>query len=76
MRTVMVSYRVKSDRVQENEELVRAVYAQLHATDPTGLSYGTFKCEDGAKFVHIAEMQTARTHWRCSCLQGLPVRDR
>jgi hypothetical protein len=55
MRRVMVSYRVKPDRVAENEELVRAVYEELAATEPPGLRYGTFKREDGVSFVHIAE---------------------
>jgi hypothetical protein len=56
MRTVMVSYRVKPDRVAENEELVRAVYEELRSSAPEGLRYGTFKREDGVTFVHIAEM--------------------
>lgn len=56
MRRVMVTYRVKPDRVAENEELVRSVYEELAATQPTGLSYATFKREDGVSFVHIAEM--------------------
>jgi hypothetical protein len=57
MRTVMVRYRVKPDRVAENEELVRAVYEELRLSAPEGLRYGTFKCEDGVTFVHIAEME-------------------
>jgi hypothetical protein len=55
MRRVMVSYRVKPDRVQENEALVRAVYDELHSANPAGLRYGTFKRDDGVTFVHIAE---------------------
>jgi hypothetical protein len=56
MRRVMVSYRVKADRVAENEDLVRAVYEEIAAAEPAGLSYGTFKMQDGVSFVHIAEM--------------------
>jgi hypothetical protein len=56
MRRVMVSYRVKPDRVAENEELIRAVYEELHSSAPQGLRYGTFKRDDGVTFVHIAEM--------------------
>jgi hypothetical protein len=55
MRRVMVSYRVKPDKVAENEELIRAVYEELAATAPGGLRYGTFKREDGVSFVHVAE---------------------
>jgi hypothetical protein len=57
MRRVMVSYRVKPDRVDENEELVRAVYDELRSSRPDGLRYGTFKREDGVSFVHIAETE-------------------
>ena len=55
MPEVMVKYRVKPDRVGENEELVRAVYAELAASRPEGLRYATFKLPDGMTFVHVAE---------------------
>src|SRR5262245_37185032 len=51
----MVRYRVKPDRAAENEELVRAVYDELHETRPEGLHYATFKLDDGVSFVHLAE---------------------
>jgi hypothetical protein len=55
MPQVMVRYRVKPERVAENEELVRAVYAELAASRPEGLRYATFKLPDGTTFVHVAE---------------------
>jgi len=54
MRQVMVRYRVKPDRVAENEELVRAVYEELGRVRPDGIQYATFKLDDGVSFVHIA----------------------
>jgi hypothetical protein len=54
MRQVMVRYRVKPDRAEENEALVGAVYEELHETEPTGLRYATFQLDDGVSFVHIA----------------------
>jgi hypothetical protein len=54
MRQVMVRYKVKPDRVKENEELVRAVYRELRHTEPAGLRYATFKLDDGVSFVHLA----------------------
>jgi quinol monooxygenase YgiN len=57
MRRVMVRYNVKPDRVQENEALVRAVYAELSRTKPAGLRYATFRLEDGGDFVHVAETE-------------------
>jgi quinol monooxygenase YgiN len=50
----MVRYRVKPARVAENEELIRAVYDELHRTQPGGLRYATFQLDDGVSFVHIA----------------------
>ena len=58
MRTVMVRYRVKPDRVAENEQLVRAVYAELADTAPEGFHYATFREDDGVSFVHVANHET------------------
>ena len=54
MRQVMVRYKVKSERVAENEALVRAVYEELARVKPDGLHYATFRLEDGVSFAHIA----------------------
>jgi hypothetical protein len=55
MPQVMVRYRVRPDRVGENEQLVQAVYAELAATRPEGLRYATFRLPDGVTFLHLAE---------------------
>ena len=57
MRQVMVRYKVKPDRVEENEELVRAVYEELDRTDPGGLRYVTYRLDDGVTFVHLATVE-------------------
>ena len=57
MRRVIVRYRVRPDRVDENESLVRAVYAELAESQPTGLRYATFRLADGVSFVHIALLE-------------------
>ena len=54
MRQVMVRYKVKPERVEENEALVRAVYEELAAAEPDGIRYATFRLDDGVSFVHIA----------------------
>jgi hypothetical protein len=59
MRRVMVRYRVKSGQAERNEELVRAVYEELHRADPAGFRYATFRLDDGVSFVHIAESEGA-----------------
>src|SRR5439155_1434988 len=55
MPQVMVRYKVKPERVTENEQLVRAVYEELATASPDGLQYATFKLPDGLTFVHIAQ---------------------
>jgi hypothetical protein len=59
MSTIMVRYKVKPERAEENEQLVRAVYEELARTAPAGLRYATFKLDDGVSFVHIAAIDTA-----------------
>jgi len=51
----MIRYRVKPERAAENQQLVRAVYEELHETRPDGLRYTTLKLDDGVSFVHLAE---------------------
>ncbi len=57
MRRVMVRYECKPGRTAENEELVRAVYEELHRTQPDGIRYATMKLDDGVSFVHIASVE-------------------
>ena len=54
MKTVLVSYKVKADKVAENETLVKEVYKQLHEKNLEGFHYTTLKLGDGVSFVHIA----------------------
>jgi len=62
MRQVMVRYKIKPDRVAENEELVRAVYDELRRTAPAGLRYATFRLDDGVSFVHLSVTDTEDGH--------------
>ena len=56
MSAVIVRYRVKPGRSEDNAELVRAVYADLAQTGAPGFRYATFLLEDGVTFVHVAFM--------------------
>jgi hypothetical protein len=53
MSVTVVRYTVKPDRVQENAELVRAVYAELAEREPGGFRYTTSILDDGVTFVHV-----------------------
>jgi quinol monooxygenase YgiN len=61
MRQVMVRYRVKPDRVAENEKLVRAVYEELRRVAPAGLRYATYRLDDGVSFVHVSSSEDERS---------------
>ncbi len=52
---IVVRYRPKADRADENQRFVEAVFAELAATDPGGLRYATLRLADGT-FVHIADV--------------------
>jgi hypothetical protein len=54
MSAVIVRYRVKPGRSEENAALVRAVYAELATEQPPGFRYTTSLLEDGVTFVHVA----------------------
>jgi hypothetical protein len=62
MSRIMVRYKVKPERAEENEQLVRAVYEELQRTAPAGLRYATFRLDDGVSFVHIAATDTEDGH--------------
>jgi hypothetical protein len=58
MRRVLVQYRTKPDRAEENQRLVEQVFQELNANDPGGVRYATFRLADGVSFVHIAVFET------------------
>jgi hypothetical protein len=59
MEQVIVRYKVKPERVAENEELVRGVYAELDEKGPPTFHYATFKLADGVSFVHVSTSDAA-----------------
>jgi hypothetical protein len=70
MPRVMVTYTVREEHVAENERLVRDVYAGLAEIDDPGISYATFKLEDGKTFVHIALIESPKKQ---DILSGSPA---
>jgi hypothetical protein len=51
---VVVRYRTSAAQADENERLARAVFAELEASRPAGVSYAVFRLGDGTSFVHVA----------------------
>jgi hypothetical protein len=58
MKRVLVRYKVKSDRAEENTDYIQKVFTELQQNSPEGLRYASFKLEDGVSFVHIASIET------------------
>jgi hypothetical protein len=53
-KTVIVTYKTKPEAADENERLVKSVYAQLAAAAPGEFHYATFRLSDGVSFLHLA----------------------
>jgi hypothetical protein len=52
--TKVIRYRTRPESADENERLIREVFAELSTQSPKGLRYGVFRLEDGVSFVHVA----------------------
>lgn len=62
MTTHMVRYTVKPDQADHNEQLVRALFAELDGVAPAGLRYATFKLADGVTFIHLISHDSTDGH--------------
>ncbi len=49
----VVQYQTRPEAADENERIVREVFAELNATNPGGLRYVSLRLGDGVTFVHI-----------------------
>lgn len=58
MKRVLVRYKVKAEKAEENQKYIESVFEELHANRPEGLRYASFKLDDGVSFVHIASIET------------------
>jgi hypothetical protein len=58
MKRVIVQYKVKADKAEENVAYIQAVFQALNETKPEGLRYASFQSEDGVSFTHIASIET------------------
>lgn len=51
---LVVRYETHPGAAEENQRLVKQVFAELAAEDPGGLRYVTLRLADGVTFLHIA----------------------
>jgi hypothetical protein len=56
---VVVQYRTKPDRADENQRLVEKVFAELAERGPAGFRYISLRLADGNSFVHIVVEEPA-----------------
>jgi hypothetical protein len=54
---VVVRYTTHPDRADENERLIRAVFAELAEVRPDGFRYIATRLDDGVSFVHVATVE-------------------
>jgi hypothetical protein len=53
MRTIVVRYQAKPERADENQQLIEAVFKELHDHEPEGFTYKVFRLDDGVSFIHV-----------------------
>jgi len=58
MKRVLVRYKLKAGRVEENKALVKSIFEELNRNKPAGLRYACFGLPDGVSFIHIASIET------------------
>lgn len=53
----VIRYTTKPECADENERLIRQVFAELSANDPGGIAYAAFRLADGVSFLHVAVVE-------------------
>jgi hypothetical protein len=54
METTVVRYKIKPDRVDENADVIKTLFAELRANAAEGVRYAALLLDDGT-FIHIAQ---------------------
>jgi hypothetical protein len=52
--TKVIRYTTNPESADENERLIREVFAELAEQEPQGLHYAAFRLDDGVSFLHVA----------------------
>jgi hypothetical protein len=58
METVMVQYVIHPERAAEHEALIHGVFDELRAVAPAGFRYHAYTVDGGARYVHLASIDT------------------
>jgi hypothetical protein len=57
--TKVIRYRTHPESTDENERLIRDVFAELAQQQPAGLHYAAFRLDDGVSLLHVAVIDGA-----------------
>jgi hypothetical protein len=52
----IIRYRTHPEHAEENQRLIRGVFAELAEQRPAGVHYAAFRLEDGVSFVHLVAL--------------------
>jgi hypothetical protein len=58
MKRIVVRYKTKPDRAEENARLIEDVFKELQQRAPAGLRYAALRLADGVSFVHLVSVET------------------
>jgi hypothetical protein len=57
-RVFLLRYKVKADQATNNEQLVRAIFEEIHRVRPAGIRYSTFLLDDRLTFVNLVATES------------------
>jgi hypothetical protein len=57
MKRMLIRYKAKPERADENDALIRNVFKELHEKAPEGTRYAVLRLADGT-FVHLVQSET------------------
>jgi len=66
----VIRYTTKPECAQENERLIRDVFAELATDQPDGLRYAAFRLDDGLTFMHVAVLDDQENPLTASAALG------
>ena len=56
----VVRYTTRAESADDNQKLIKAVFAQLAEQQPDGLRYIAIRLDDGVSFIHVAVNENDR----------------
>ncbi len=61
MATMLITSKIKANKVDENIELIRKVFEQLKEQSPSGVHYAVLKDPGSNNFIHLVSVEKDNT---------------